>query len=231
MIEIDSTLPNFKDLDTLQKLENVVTEIKSQFSSVDFYKDCKNLIDKDNFKSEYESYVLIEVQNKQVRYYTPSKHIFEDLTDEDFNDVDDHPVECHHLIHKDMKMDFSLVYLYDRDKDLLPNILKQNFSKQIAYIENSKLFKEEILFHFSPEGILNTHTDGIEEDPNYSFIINICCEEDCGIMKVNDRIINLGNKEAFIFDATRNPHALWNLSKTQNWFFVVLRIAPELFHS
>lgn len=230
-IEIDPTLPKFKDLKTLQQLKDVVTTVKSQFLSVDFYKDCKDLIDIENFKSEYESYVLIEIKNQQALYNTPRERSCETLTTEDFDNPDDHPPECHHLIHKDMEMDFSLVYLYNRGKDILPGVLKQNFSEEISYIENTELFKEEMLFHFSPQGILNTHTDGNQKDPNYSFIINICCEKDCGIMKVNDRIINLGNKEAFIFDATKNPHALWNLSKTQNWFFVVLRLEPNLFYS
>lgn len=227
----DITLPKKLDDDIIKELKAIASKVKERFEKIDFYDDVYNVLKNNKFTCQWESYVLIEIENQIARYITPDIFEEEPLTKEDLTDPPDHPPECYHLIHKDMKMDFSLIYLWDRAKDQAHFKLKENFADIIKEIEDQKLTKEAIIFHFSPEGILRTHTDGQNFDPNYSFIINISCEKDCGFFKVNDRIIDLGNKSGFIFDATNNPHALWNNSKDNNWLFIVLRLAPELFHS
>jgi hypothetical protein len=219
----DLRIKNTLKGNNLSKVKELAKYIKENFKDVDVA-DIKINILKNPTYHNSESYVFFDYKVDSFELKTPSETTIEKVTDEL---LDNFPKESQHLLNQES--DWGTVCLSYSDNDVTHPYVKEILKEQTAYLESCDIVNEALTFWLSPASILYTHTDGSKDSPMYSLLVNI--ESNNSVkLKVDDRIIDMGLYDAFIFDATNSPHALWNPS-ADNWSFICIRLEKNLFES
>jgi len=209
--------------DALSKVKELVTYVKSHFKNLDV-DDIKENILKNPTYDDFESWSFLHYKDNIAHLTSSCETASDELTEELLCRF---PKESQYLLKQESE--WRVIYSYHADYDWPHPYVKNLLKEQNLYLDKCDIAREALIFWFSPSSILPTHTDGDDGRPNYSLLVNIK-SNDVVKLKVDDRVDNMGLYDAYIFDATNSPHALWNPSD-EDWLFICIRLERHLFDS